>query len=124
VGLNIDDRGNLYIHQGDTGDVVVTGIDTDKNYKIYFGIKDARRVTVGEELIVESNFQPTVTIRLESEYTDLFNVPVDEPFSVYYYGLKKCADNDVDTLFLENCTYGRLYKFVVFPKLVEGESNE
>lgn len=119
--LCIDEKGTIYINQGDSGDIVVTGLSTDKNYKVFFAVKNAKRETVGEELVVDSNCNPAVTFRLTSEFTDLFDVPVDEFFKVYYYGLKLCTESgDEDTLFVADSDYGILNNIIVYPKMVEG----
>ena len=32
MSLNIDEKGNIYIYSGDSGEIVVSGLPTDKNY--------------------------------------------------------------------------------------------
>ena len=53
--FSVDDAGNISLIQGDSGTIVVEGLNTDKNYTIYFGIKDKNREPVGDELFVTSN---------------------------------------------------------------------
>lgn len=121
MAVKIDEYGNVYLHQGDTGEIVVSGLNTDKNYTIFLAVKDSKRKTIGSELSVKSNYKPSVTFVLSSAYTDMFNVPLDSDYEVYHYGIKMCDDNSVeDTLFVANSDYGQLNDVVVFPKKVEG----
>ncbi len=120
MSLDIDEKGTIFIHQGDSGNVIVDGLNTDKNYSVYFAVKNNQRQLVGSELCVNSNFKSKVTFNLPPAFTDAFVVPDDEPFAIYTYGLKVCSDNSEDTLFVENTDYGYLNKIIVFPKQVEG----
>ena len=119
--LNIDENGTIYIHQGDSGDVVVNGINTDKNYRVYFAVKNLERKTIGEELMVYSQYQPSVVFSLTSSFTNLFVVPDDEAAKVYHYGLKLCDGEGLeDTLFVSKTDFGQPNNIIVFPKVVEG----
>lgn len=119
--LNIDENGTIFIHQGDTGDIVVCGLNTDSDYNVYFAVKNKNRETIGSELMVSSNYSDSVRFVLTSAFTDLLVVPDDEEFAVYHYGLKICSeDNCEDTLFVANSDYGQLNNIIVFPKKVEG----
>ena len=118
--LHVDDKGTIYIHQGDTGSITVTGLVTDKNYRIYFAVKDKDRNTVGNELVVNSNYQDNVTFDFPSTFTDLLTVNNDDSYEIYHYGLKMCTDTTEDTLFVENTSYGQFNNIIVFPKFVEG----
>lgn len=121
MSLNIDENGTIYIHQGDSGEVIVNGISTDKNYKVFFAVKDLDRKPIGDELMVYSQYQSSVVFLLTSSFTNLFNVPDDEAVSVLNYGLKICDDNGIeDTLFVSKSDLGQPNNIVVFPKVVEG----
>ena len=121
MSLSIDEDGTIYIHQGDSGEIVVSGITTDKDYTVYFAIKDKDRKTIGSELFVKSSNQPFVRFVLSAEFTDLLTVEEDEDFAVYNYGIKMCSDGEMeDTLFVVNSDYGQLNNIIVYPKLVEG----
>lgn len=121
MALNIDENGTIYIHQGDTGEIVVSGISTDKDYTVFFAIKNLDRKTIGPELSVKSNYKSSVTFVLSGSYTDMLTVPDDEDFAIYHYGLKMCSDNSVeDTLFVVNSDYGQPNVVIVYPKKVEG----
>ena len=121
MALNIDENGTIYIYQGDSGDIVVSGLSTDKDYQVYFSVKNSKRETIGSELMVNSNYRSSVTFSLTSDFTNLFVVPEDEEFMVYNYGLKMCFDDTIeDTLLVANAEYGQLNNIIVFPKRVEG----
>ena len=120
MALNIDDDGTIYVYQGDSGDINVKGLRTDNDYVIYFAVKNDERETIGSELSVHSNYQPNVQFVLTSSFTNLLSVPSDDGYAVYYYGLKACANNIEDTLFVANTDYGQLNKIIVYPKQVEG----
>ena len=119
--LNIDENGNIFIHQGDTGDIVICGLSPDKDYNVYFAVKNKNRETIGNELMVNSNYSESVRFVLTSAFTNLLVVPADEEYEVYHYGLKICSeDSGEDTLFVANSEYGQLNNIIVFPKKVEG----
>ena len=50
MSINIDEKGNIYIYKGDSGNIVLHGIPTTNNYKVYFTIKDLRNNIVGNRL--------------------------------------------------------------------------
>jgi len=121
MALNIDENGTIYIHQGDSGEIVVNGISTDNDYTVFFAVKDLNRNTIGSELSVKTNYKSSVTFVLSGSYTDMFTVPEDEDFAIYHYGLKMCAGGSVeDTLFVVNSDYGQPNVMIVYPKKVEG----
>ena len=118
----VDDKGGIYLHQGDSGEVYVEGISKDKNYKVYFGIRNKKRQQVGKEVFVESNFQPNVKIFVPTELTDLLEVDKNEEYTEYYYGIKVCYEENgiEDTLVLGTNDFGDKNIITVYPKEVEG----
>lgn len=121
MAINIDKNGTIFIHQGDSGDIVVSGINTDKDYSVYFAVKNSKRETIGTELVTNSNNNPFVTFNLTSDFTDLLTVSSQEDFAIYHYGIKLCyGDSIEDTLNVKNKTFGQLNNIVVYPKIVEG----
>lgn len=121
MAINVDKNGTIFIHQGDSGDIVITGINTDKDYDVYFAVKNSKRETVGTELVMNSNYKSFVTFNLTSSFTDLLTVPEQEDFEIYHYGIKACyGDSIEDTLHVENTSFGQLNNIVVYPKTVEG----
>lgn len=121
MAFRIDENGNITMVQGDTGRLVVNGLNTDQNYTVYFAIQDENRRPVGNEVNVESNMQPTVVFELASQLTDLLKVAVDEETHTYYYGVKTCtADGFEDTLSIGGSDMGNKNTITVYPKKVEG----
>lgn len=118
----IDKDGTMYLYQGDSGEVVISGFDSSSKGTVYFAIQDMDRNTIGEELQVAVNNSDTVTFVLTSEFTDLLTVPKNKPYQMYFYGIKVCESDSVaeDTLFVENSTYGDLNPIIVYPKKVKG----
>ena len=121
MAFRIDENGNITMVQGDTGRLVVNGLNTDQNYTVYFAIQDENRRPVGNEVNVQSNMQPTVVFELASQLTDLLKVAEDEETHTYYYGVKTCTtDGFEDTLSIGGSDMGDKNTITVYPKKVEG----
>ena len=121
MAFRIDENGNITMVQGDTGRLVVNGLNTDKNYTVYFAIQDENRRPVGNEVNVESNMQPTVVFEFASQLTDLLKVAEDEETHTYYSGVKTCtAEGFEDTLSIGGSDMGDKNTITVYPKKVEG----
>ena len=122
MAFQIDDNGNIALIQGDSGTIVVEGINTARNYTVYFGVRDKNRNPVGNEIFVNSNYSSTVVFHLTGNFTDLLTVNKNENYAVYYYGIKLCdAENALeDTLILDNDELGGINTITVYPKKVEG----
>ena len=125
MSLIIDNEGTISLYQGDSGEVVVSGLDNNKNYTVYFAIQDADRNLIGQELQVAVTNSSTVTFILTSEYTDLLKVPKNKPFEIYFYGIKACENDSLieNTLFVADDTFGDLNRIIVYPRKVKGFSN-
>lgn len=120
MSINIDEKGNIYIYKGDSGNIILSGIPTTNNYKVYFIIKDLKNNIVGNRLEVFSNFNPTVTFSISAEFSDLLKIPKDEDMGVYTYGIKTVDEaGHENTLFVKGCGYGETNKIFVFPEKVE-----
>ena len=122
MAFSIDENGNITLIQGDSGTIIIDGLNPDKNYNVYLAIKDKKRNTVGNELSVTSNYSSRVIFYLTGDFTDLLTVPKDENYAVYFYGIKICDSNDniEDTLILGNGELGDINTISVYPKEVEG----
>lgn len=121
----IDCDGTISLYQGDSGEVVISGLDSSKDYTVYFAIQDEKRNLIGQELSVSVSGSDTVTFILTPEYTDLLTVPVNKPYKIYYYGVKACVEDSSieDTLFIAGGIYGDLNRIVVYPRKVKGSEN-
>ena len=122
MSLIIDKDGTISLYQGDSGELVVTGLDKDKNYTVYFAIQDANRNQIGEELQVAISNSDTVTFILTPQYTDLLTVPNNKPYEIYFYGIKACeTDSNIEnTMFIAETTFGDLNRIIVYPRKVVG----
>ena len=122
----VDDSGNITLVQGDSGQLTVSGLNTDKSYDVYLAVQDAKRNPIGTEILVSSNGQSSVVFEFIPELTNLFTVKRNDESAVYYYGVKVCdeATNFEDTLLIGNSEIGDVNTITVFPKKVEGTLND
>ena len=122
MAYKVDDNGNITIYQGDSMELVINGIPTDQNYKVYFAAQNEERVPIGSEIMVESLGQSSVVIKLLGNYTNQFTVEEDKKSQKYYYGIKLCSEIDEieDTLGIGGTDLGGLNTITVFPRKVEG----
>lgn len=116
---------DLYMYQGDTGNVVIKGIPDVNDYTIYFQVSTLEGEKIFE-LSKNSNYQDRVVFGFASSLTD--NV---EP-GTYCYAVKLCTktilgDYTEETLIPNlKCvtatptTYKNKALFMIYPKQVEG----
>jgi hypothetical protein len=118
--------GTIIARQGDSGDVYVEGLDTDKNYKVYFGVYDDKRKPVGNEVYIFSNKYADVVINIPAIVSDKWEVPKNEEYKEYYYGIKVCDEESrsEDTLVLDGCEYDTENILRVYPRKVKGLNAE
>lgn len=122
MGLKVDEKGTITLYQGDSGDVVVLGLDTSKNYTVYFAILDEKGNLIGNELQVASNKSDFVVFSLTADFTDLLKVSRGKNYALYTYGIKVCDTETKaeDTLLVENGNYGDKNLIIVYPRKVIG----
>lgn len=122
MAFKIDKNGNISMIQGDSGLITIRGLDSSRNFTVYFAIQDRNRKPVGSELSVSNNNSSSVVFHLTGDFTDLLTVKRDEPYAIYYYGLKICdeAENREDTLTIASNDFGNSNTITVYPKKVEG----
>jgi hypothetical protein len=125
MGFITKEDGTIIARQGDGGQVFIDGIDTAKNYKIYFGVKDKKRNAIGREVYVYSNQSSEVVIVIPPSVTNSWVVPKNEDYVEYYYGIKVCDEETSmeDTLILAGCEFDTENILIVYPKKVEGTLN-
>lgn len=118
----VDTNGNITMTQGDSIELVINGIPTDQNYKVFFAAQNEERFPIGNEIMVESYGASSVVIKLEGNYTRQFTVNEDSKSQRYYYGIKICSDTDntEETLLLGDSVIGGLNTITVYPMKVEG----
>ena len=124
MSLVIENDGTISMYQGDTGYVDVNGLNPEKNYNVWFAVRDKKRNLVGQELMVTSNFETSVSFFLDADFTDLLTVGNNKQFETYFYGIKvnEVDTDEEDTLFVGNKDYGELNLMIVYPKQVEGNA--
>lgn len=122
MSLIVDNDGTISLYQGDSGELVIYGLDESKNYTVYLAVQDKNREMIGEELQVSVNNSDSVTFVFTPEFTDLLEVPKTKPYEIYFYGIKACEIDKLreDTLFIGNNTYGDLNRIIVYPRKVKG----
>ena len=108
MSLIVENDGTISLYQGDSGEIVISGLDSAKSYTVYFAVEDSARNLIGKEIQVSISNSDTVTFVLTAEYTDLLKVPKGKPYEIYFYGIKACENNTIneDTLFVADTTYG------------------
>ena len=122
MSIKIDNNGTIILYQGDSGNIVVSGLDDSKNYTVYFAILDEKGNLVGNELQTTTNKSDFVVFSLTSDFTDLLKVPKGKSFAFYSYGIKVCdiETKTEDTLIIENCNYVDKNLIMVYPRKVIG----
>ncbi|MBR1776325.1 hypothetical protein IJ750_04555 [bacterium] len=122
MAFNVDNYGNITLIQGDSGELVIDGINTDGDYEVYMAIQDKARKPIGTELCVHTNRRSSVVFMLTGDYTDLLKVDKNEAFAIYYYGIKVCSGTTLleDTLIFGDSEIGDVNTITVYPKKVEG----
>jgi len=121
MAFTVDENGNITLIQGDSATLVIDGIDTDKNYKVFFAIQNKNREIVGTEIFANSNNLSCVAFELTADFTNLLTVGKNENAAIYYYGIKACdpETQKEDTLIVSG-DIGTLNTITVYPKKVEG----
>lgn len=125
MGFITKEDGTIIARQGDSGKVYIDGVDIDKNYKIYFGVRDDNGKPIGDEVYVYSNKGSEVVINVPATVSNMWTVPKGEEYIELNYGIKVCDEESglEDTLILANCEYDTENKIIVYPKKVEGTLN-
>ena len=102
MAFTIDKDGNITLIQGDSGELVINGLPTDKNYSVYFAIQDENRNPIGSEIELDTNNSSSVIFTITGSLTNLLTVKKDDETATYYYGIKLCNKYDFmeDTLLI------------------------
>lgn len=126
MAFSYDERGDIELIQGDSGEIPFEDLPTDKNYKVYFSIYDSNRDIIGSEISFYSNYEPVVRVSIPAILTDLLEVSRYSDYQEYYYGVKICdeATNWEDTLLIGDKDIGEPNIITVYPKRTEGLTTE
>lgn len=119
------ETGDITLVQGDSGQLCIQGLNTDKNYTLYFAFKNQNRQRIGSEISVNTNRQDNVILEIPASLTDYLTVPKGAETAEYYYGIKVCFDygngrHYEDTVCIGNKDTGEDNIVTVYPKKVEG----
>lgn len=116
--------GMILTYQGDTILFTSSGVPTDREYVVYFSVKELTSDTDVIEQILCSVENGTVTVHVTPNITDLIPVPEGKKFKDYRYALKACSiDGTTEhTLQIGKNDVGVETKLRVFRKQSEGTS--
>ena len=114
---------DLYLRQGDTGNITYKGLPKDKSYNVYLSVYNPDNNSILREKIA-SSFSQSTGVAIFTFDEDFSNaLPVGE----WEYGLKICADGSEDTILPQTSIVdGEIVqypapKFTVDNKVVEGD---
>lgn len=114
---------DIYLRQGDTGNITFSGIPTDKNYAVYLSVYNSDTENIIKEITATSFIQATGVALFTVSEDDSNDLRVGE----WEYGLKICAGGSEDTVLPRmyvddegNLIQEPAPKFVVLDKYVEG----
>lgn len=128
IGTNKD----IKFYKGDSGNIKIEGLPTDKNYDVYFTARDYTKDTVVIEKKVQSNKENFVIFSFSAADTDLFKLGKGAPFTIYKWGIKICdpetgmEDTLVPAVTIDesgNPVFAKPARIYVYPLYVEGELN-
>lgn len=124
---------DLKLYCGDTGNLRISNLPTDKNYKVYWEIIRAKTQEKVFELELDSNQADNVLFNLDSKHSDLLTVPNINTPETYYWSIKICDPQTgaEDTVIPKTsvdpdtglATFSKPYKLIVLYKMVEGLAN-
>ena len=122
MAFNVDKNGDITLIQGDSGTLVVNGLNPNENYSVYLAVRDRKRNLIGRELYINSYNSPSISFELTPDFTNLLKVDKNEPFAIYNYAIKICLPeiNFEDTLLIGNKEIGMDNLIIVYPQKVEG----
>lgn len=125
---------DLKLYCGDTGNLRISNLPTDKNYKVYWEIIRAKTQETVFELELDSNQADNVLFNLDSQHSDQLTVPNINTPETYYWSIKICDPETgaEDTVIPKTkvdpdtglATFSKPYKLIVLYKMVEGLTNE
>lgn len=85
---------NIYLRQGDTGNITFNGIPKDKAYTVYLSVYNPDTNAIIKEIQHTTFTQATGTVLFQLDEDASNSLPVGE----WTYGLKICASGSEDTI--------------------------
>lgn len=119
---------DLYMFQGDTGNIRVNGIPETADYSVYFELRSMDGTSMlREPIVVQSKHKSSIVIGLPAYITD------DIPPGTYCYAIKLCLNKgeyvSEETVIppLKNTgtsptTFKNKALFLIYPKQIEGDT--
>jgi hypothetical protein len=120
-GVYVDTDKTIYVRQGDSGSITISGIPTDDNYKVSLGVYNPLNHEIIAETHENSMESDEIGLQISKDMTETIGV------GRYYYAIKlsvgqneqtvlpKAQLDDDNKLFIPNAPI-----FIVKPKMVEG----
>lgn len=122
MSVKYQEDGTIITFNGDSFKIRISDILTNKNYKVYFEVRDKNNEVIFE-IMEESNNNEYVIFSITKENTEKCSVPTDKTKEIYYYGIKICFDDEEHTVTVKNTEFGKRNKFIVCAKKAEGNAN-
>lgn len=127
MAFYMDEEANLTLVQGDSGHIIVSGIPTDKDYKVCLAFSNSKRQILSEIYMQSASNgvnRDTLDFFVSGAVTDNFTVPLSKETETYYYSVKICqtTDQTEDTVALGSNDITTFNTVTVYPKRVEGLS--
>lgn len=113
---------DLYMYQGDSGNITLKGIPTTGNFNVHLDIYDATgNVFYHKEIMSENRCH--VSIGISATESDTFEV------GNHYYAVKLCLMNGTEETVIPSLkntsmsptTFKNKAMFIVYPKQIEGD---
>lgn len=120
MSLIVGENYSITITQGDSGNLPVDGLPTDKSdYTLYFAVRDSETgAMVGDEISIATHGESSVVIPIPASVTEKYVAKKNQP-TVYYWGLAiKDSKGSKDTLCLGDTKIGTNYSLWVYPEQV------
>lgn len=117
-----DDEGNITTVVGDTILFDINNVPTDLDYTIFFRVYDSNNNTIIPEVVIDADYNDTVTIEVKPYVTDSVIVPLGKKSVTYFYGIKACnLENQVEhTQTVDGVELSQETKITFLRKRVEG----
>lgn len=91
-GIFVDFNENISCRQGDSGYVTVTGLPTDKDYKLYLAVSVPQTREIVGEVTVQTEMQDSVEVGIPSAFTEKIGL------GRFYYAIKLVDGEDEYTV--------------------------
>lgn len=91
-GVYVDANNTIYVRCGDSGQIVISGLPTDENYKVSLGVYNPLDNQIIAETHANSSSEESVTLDISTEMTEGIGV------GKYFYAIKLSHSSDEQTV--------------------------